>query len=82
MAMIHQAIKKQDETIKGFRKSTSYPEYVETQALLQDNAPILKEKSLTKRLLSWCRQQESNLRPPGYESGALPTELYRQRKVF
>ncbi len=52
MAMIHQAIKKQDEITKGFRKSTSYPEYVETQALLQDNAPILKEKSLTKRLLA------------------------------
>ena len=52
MAMIHQAIKKQDETIKGFKKSTSSPEDVETHALLQDNAPILKEKSLIRGSLS------------------------------
>lgn len=25
----------------------------------------------------WCRQEDSNLRPPDYESGALPTELCR-----
>ncbi len=25
----------------------------------------------------WCRQQDSNPRPPDYKSGALPTELYR-----
>lgn len=25
----------------------------------------------------WCRQQDSNLRPPDYKSGALPTELCR-----
>lgn len=27
----------------------------------------------------WCRQQGSNLRPPDYKSGDLPTELCRQK---
>lgn len=28
--------------------------------------------------LRWCREEESNLRPPHYECGALPTELSRR----
>ena len=27
---------------------------------------------------SWCRKEESNLRPTDYESVALPTELFRR----
>lgn len=27
---------------------------------------------------SWCRQEKSNPRPAGYESAALPSELYRR----
>lgn len=32
---------------------------------------------MTQDRSDWCRPQESNLRPPDYKSGALPTELGR-----
>lgn len=35
--------------------------------------------------VNWCRQQESNLRPPAYKADALPTELHRhihQQKIL
>ncbi len=33
-----------------------------------------------EELISWCRKEESNLRPTDYESVALPTELFRHRR--
>ena len=29
---------------------------------------------------SWCRKEESNLRPSHYECAALPTELFRRQE--
>jgi len=32
-------------------------------------------------VLEWCRHQELNSGPDDYKSTALPTELYRLRKI-
>lgn len=41
-----------------------------------------QEKTRTGRALTWCRKQESNLRPTHYECAALPTELLRRGRQF
>jgi hypothetical protein len=40
-------------------------------------APDFQAKATAAIELFWCRLQDSNLRPPDYKSGALPTELSR-----
>ena len=41
-------------------------------------APDYQEKATAAIEAWWCRQRDSNPRPPDYKSGALPTELYRR----
>ena len=60
------------QMVEGGRFELPNPkERIYSPPRLATSLPLqLKEK--------WCRQEDSNLRPPDYESGALPTELYRR----
>ena len=40
----------------------------------------LESISWEQTVNKWCRKEESNLRPTDYESVALPTELFRQKR--
>ena len=36
----------------------------------------------SRKIGSWCRKEDSNLRPIAYEATALPTELSRRRAII
>ena len=60
-------------------KSRTRDPLITSQVLYQLSYTGLLKYLAAPSAINWCRHQESNSGPPDYKSGALPTELYRQR---